>query len=102
MSDPHVILAELREHYSSCGLDESEVYPDPIVQFQQWLNDAVAAEIIEPNAMILATADADSRPSARSMLLKGLDNRGFCFFTNYRSQKGRDLDSNPSAALVFL
>lgn len=102
MSDPHVILAELREHYSSTGLDESEVYPDPIVQFHQWLNDAVVAEIVEPNAMILATASAEGHPSARSMLLKGLDNRGFCFFTNYTSHKGHDLDANPHAALVFL
>jgi pyridoxamine 5'-phosphate oxidase len=102
MSDPHVIMAELREHYSRAGLAEAEVYPDPIVQFQQWLNDAVAAEIVEPNAMTLATAGADGHPSARSMLLKGLDDRGFGFFTNYTSRKGRDLEANPRAALVFL
>ena len=102
MGNSHVILAEMRERYSRAGLDMSEVHADPIVQFHHWLNDAVAADISEPNAMTLATADAEGRPSARIVLLKGLDERGFCFFTNYSSQKGRDLDANPHAAMVFL
>lgn len=92
----------MRERYSRAGLDKSEVHDDPIVQFHRWLNDAVAADITEPNAMTLATADAEGHPSARIVLLKGLDERGFCFFTNYSSQKGRDLDANPHAAMVFL
>jgi pyridoxamine 5'-phosphate oxidase len=92
----------MRERYSRAGLEKSEVHADPIVQFHHWLNDAVAADITEPNAMTLATANADGHPSARIVLLKGLDERGFCFFTNYSSQKARDLDANPHAAMVFL
>lgn len=75
--------------------------PDPIDQFRQWFDSAVAAGIKEPNAMTLATATADGRPSARMVLLKGVDQRGFIFFTNYLSRKGRELDQNPFAALVF-
>lgn len=102
MGNSHVILAEMRERYSRAGLDKSDVHADPFVQFHHWLNDAVAAEITEPNAMTLATADANGHPSARVLLLKGLDERGFCFFTNYGSQKARDLEANPHAALVFI
>jgi pyridoxamine 5'-phosphate oxidase len=75
--------------------------PDPIDQFRQWLDAAVAAGIKEPNAMMLATATHDGHPSARMVLLKGVDRHGFIFFTNYRSRKGRELDESPFAALVF-
>ncbi|MFM1559244.1 MAG: pyridoxamine 5'-phosphate oxidase [Roseibacillus sp.] len=101
MSDPKVILAELRERYCKGGLDEADADPDPFVQFEQWLNEAVAADLIEPNAMTLATADTEGQPSARTVLLKGLDSDGFCFFTNYASRKARDLEANPKASLVF-
>lgn len=75
--------------------------PDPFEQFRQWFDDAVAAQLPEPTAMVLATADAQGRPSARLVLLKGCDERGFVFFTNYSSHKGRELAANPHAALVF-
>lgn len=83
------------------GLDERDLEADPIVQFGVWLDDAVAHGIVEPNAMTLATAGPDGRPSARMVLLKGVDERGFVFYTNYDSRKGRELDANPQAALVF-
>ena len=74
---------------------------NPLPQFRQWLDEAVAADVPEPTAMTLATSSADGAPSARMVLLKGADEHGFRFFTNYRSAKGRDLDANPRAALVF-
>ena len=101
MSEHKVILGELRERYSKGGLDEANASPDPFIQFEQWLNEAVAADITEPNAMTLATADETGMPSARTVLLKGLDSDGFCFFSNYSSRKGQDLTANPQAALVF-
>ena len=94
-------LADLRRDYSRHGLHESEVDPDPIVQFDAWFRQAQAAGLMEPNAMTLATADADGRPSARIVLLKGYDERGFCFFTSYLGRKARELAANPHAALVF-
>ncbi|NNC89568.1 MAG: pyridoxamine 5'-phosphate oxidase [Akkermansiaceae bacterium] len=102
MSDPHLILAELRESYTRAGLRKADLDADPIVQFRSWLDEAIGAGLVEPNAMTLATADAAGRPSARTVLLKGLDERGFCFFTNYGSRKGQDLAVNSRAALVFL
>lgn len=83
------------------GLDETEIDPDPIKQFQIWLNDAFEAKIPLAEAMTLATATPDGKPSARMVLLKQVDENGFVFFTNYRSAKSRQLDSNPYAALVF-
>lgn len=83
------------------GLDESTVDSDPIKQFQIWLDDAIAAGLILPEAMTVATATSDGRPSARILLLKQVDNEGFVFYTNYRSAKSQDLDSNPHASLVF-
>ena len=83
------------------GLDEKEIDPDPIKQFQAWLNDAFAAKIPLAEAMTLATATSDGKPSARMVLLKQVDEKGFVFYTNYRSAKARQLDSNPNAALVF-
>ena len=82
-------------------LDESTIDPDPIKQFQAWLNDAIAAGLVLPEAMTLATSTPDGRPSARILLLKQVDAHGFVFFTNYLSAKSKDLESNPHAALVF-
>lgn len=95
-------LAELRADYARSALRETGVDPDPLQQFRHWLEEAVAAELPEPNAMTLATVDADGRPKARVVLLKGLDDAGFLFFTHYTSAKGRQLAANPHAALVFL
>jgi len=83
------------------GLDEKTIDPDPIKQFQSWFNDAIAAKLPLPEAMMLATATPDGRPSARMVLLKQVDHDGFVFFTNYRSVKAEQLDANPYAALVF-
>jgi pyridoxamine 5'-phosphate oxidase len=102
MSDPHLILAELLENYTQAGLDESEVDANPITQFRLWLDQALGSGMVEPNAMTLATANAQGQPSSRTVLLKGLDERGFCFFTNYRSRKATDLTENPQASLVIL
>jgi pyridoxamine 5'-phosphate oxidase len=83
------------------GLDEKTIDPDPIKQFQVWFNDAVAAKLPLPEAMTLATATPDGKPSARMVLLKQVDHDGFVFFTNYHSAKAEQLDANPYAALVF-
>ena len=88
-----------REHFPA--LLEADVRPDPLVQFELWFADAGAAGIRLPEAMVLATASAGGVPSARTVLLKGLEGRGFVFFTNYESRKGRELRENPSAALLF-
>lgn len=94
-------LADIRREYAQARLDEHEVAPDPLIQFARWLGDAERAQLQEPTAMTLATATSDGVPSARVVLLKGADERGFTFFTDYRSQKGRELEANPRAALVF-
>ncbi len=94
-------LAGLRRTYELADLRQGDLAADPVVQFRAWLADAVAAGVPDPNAMVLATADAAGRPSARTVLLKGLDERGFVFFTNRVSRKGRDLAANPVASLVF-
>lgn len=94
-------LASLRMEYRKHSLDVADVHADPFVQFHQWFREAREAEIVEPNAMTVATADAEGRPSSRTLLLKGLDGRGFTFFTNYASRKGRELGVNPHAALTF-
>jgi pyridoxamine 5'-phosphate oxidase len=94
-------LEDLRSEYSRSALSEDCVDADPIRQFEAWLAQALAAEVPEPHAMALATATPDGRPSARLVLLRGLDERGFTFFTNYDSRKGRELEANPFAALVF-
>lgn len=94
-------VGQLRREYGAAGLDNRDLDPDPIVAFQAWLEAAVVSRIPEPNAMTLATADESGRPSARTVLLKGVDGRGFTWFTNSRSRKGRDLAANPRAALVF-
>lgn len=94
-------LADLRKDYSLAGLKEQDLAKDPFRQFDRWFQEAEAAKIPEPNAMTLATADRAGRPSARTVLLKGVDGRGFVFFTNYESRKGRELEANPQAALVL-
>jgi pyridoxamine 5'-phosphate oxidase len=94
-------LADLRREYVSQGLSEAEADPDPIRQFRRWFDQAAAAGVPDANAMVLATATPDGRPSARVVLLKGLDERGFTFFTNYQSRKGRELALNPRAAVTF-
>lgn len=94
-------LAALREDYSQRGLRRSELDPDPIAQFNRWLDEVVRQELIEPNAMICSTVDADGQPWSRTVLLKVCDARGFAFFTNYESAKGRQLTANPRAALTF-
>jgi pyridoxamine 5'-phosphate oxidase len=94
-------MSEIRERIISDQLDEKFADPDPIRQFQRWFDDAIADGLKLPEAMTLATATSAGKPSARMVLLKGIDDRGFVFYTNYRSQKARELDTNPSAALVF-
>lgn len=94
-------IADLRREYAHARLDEHEVDADPLSQFRKWFDDALRAELLEPNAMTLATATPDGAPSARVVLLKSADELGFAFYTDYRSQKGRELDLNPRAALVF-
>jgi pyridoxamine 5'-phosphate oxidase len=94
-------LADLRKNYSRGALDAVDVDPDPVRQFQTWFAQALDAKLPEPNAMTLATVDAEGRPSARIVLIKGVDERGFVFFTNYDSRKGRELLANPAASLLF-
>jgi pyridoxamine 5'-phosphate oxidase len=94
-------LADLRKEYSLTGLTERELARDPFRQFEKWFQEAEAAKLAEPNAMILATADREGRPSARTVLLKGIDGRGFVFYTNYEGRKGRELAVNPRATLLF-
>ncbi len=94
-------LADLRENYTKAGLDIIDVHPDPFTQFHNWMDLAIASDIVDPNAMTLATADKDGIPSARIVLLKHYDTKGFCFFTNYTSQKGLDLAQNPHASIVI-
>ncbi len=94
-------LAALRRSYELAGLDVADVDPDPVAQFLRWLGDAAAAELVEPNAMVLATADGAGRPRARTLLLKVADQRGFTFFTNYTSTKAQHLSDNPQASLCF-
>src|SRR5215203_5785718 len=93
--------ARLRTEYKRATLDEAAVHPDPVVQFSRWFDEAVAAAVPEPNAMTLATVGSDGRPSARIVLLKGVDERGFVFFTNCASRKGRELPDGAPAALLF-
>ena len=93
--------SELRREYAMAALDVADVHADPLQQFRQWFHEAQQASLREPNAMTLATCTADGRPSARVVLLKTLDERGFGFFTDFRSRKARELIANPHAALMF-
>lgn len=94
-------LAQMRKSYEQAELDENQVLPDPLAQFHHWFDEAVRAKALEPNAMTLATVGQDGRPSTRIILLKGADERGLVWFTNYQSRKGLELDSHPVAALQF-
>ena len=99
--EPHISAADLRREYQLSGLNEAGLDPDPLKQFEKWFSEAIAANVLEPNAMTLATSSADGSPSARTVLLKGYDARGFVFYTNYESRKGRHLAANTRAALLF-
>jgi pyridoxamine 5'-phosphate oxidase len=94
-------IADLRRSYARAALDERDVVADPVAQFRRWFQDALDAKVLEPNAMTLASASPDGAPSARVVLLKGVDARGFAFYTDYRSRKAAELDANPRAALAF-
>jgi pyridoxamine 5'-phosphate oxidase len=100
-TDEHGPLAAMRREYARSGLTESDLAPDWLAQLRGWLADAGAAALPEPNAMVVATADADGHPSARTVLLKGLDERGLVFFTNYHSRKASEVAANPYASVVF-
>jgi|SRR5690349_2319012 len=95
------MISHLRREYTQSGLGEADLLPDPIDQFRRWFTDAVEAEITEPNAMVLATVGPGGQPSTRIVLLKGVDARGFSFFTNYESRKGRELAGNPRVSATF-
>jgi pyridoxamine 5'-phosphate oxidase len=94
-------IADIRREYARARLDETHVSADPVAEFGRWFSQAQEAKVLEPNAMALATSTADGRPSVRMVLLKGFDQRGFVFFTDYRSRKGFELEANPRAALAF-
>jgi pyridoxamine 5'-phosphate oxidase len=94
-------VAALRKEYTHAGLKEADMDPDPVAQFRVWFEKAIDADLHEPNAMILATATTDGKPSARTVLLKGYDERGFVFYTNYEGRKSGELEVNPMCALLF-
>ncbi|MBK5205445.1 MAG: pyridoxamine 5'-phosphate oxidase [Polaromonas sp.] len=94
-------IADLRKSYESAELNEEASHADPLNQFAQWLNEAITAQVPEPNAMTVATVASNLRPSTRVVLIKGFDARGIVWFTNYDSRKGRELAGNPYAALQF-
>ena len=95
------LLADLRKSYGRAELSEDASHADPLNQFEQWLSEAIDAQLPEPNAMTLATVAGDLRPSTRVVLIKGYDERGLVWYTNYESRKGRELAGNPYAALQF-
>lgn len=101
MSTTSSRIADLRKSYERAELSEEASHADPLRQFDQWLTEAIAAEVPEPNAMTLATVASDLRPSTRIVLVKGYDARGIVWYTNYESRKGRELAGNPFAALQF-
>jgi pyridoxamine 5'-phosphate oxidase len=101
MSTPSTNLADLRVDYMRASLDEGDVDPDPFRQFARWFDEAVGVQVLEPNAMTLATVDAAGRPSARIVLLKAADGRGLTFYTNYASRKAGELGPDANAALLF-
>ncbi|MEM6270945.1 MAG: pyridoxamine 5'-phosphate oxidase [Bacteroidota bacterium] len=101
MSEISEKVQQLRIDYQKGELDENNVLPDPVAQFQKWMNEALEADVHEANAMALGTCGADGQPAVRIVLLRGLDETGFLFFTNYDSDKGQALAENPKAALTF-
>ncbi|MHB1688337.1 MAG: pyridoxamine 5'-phosphate oxidase [Ignavibacteriaceae bacterium] len=94
-------ISKLRRNYSLQGLDESNVNPNPFKQFSKWMDEVIKSDVLDPTAMILATANKAIIPSVRVVLLRGYDENGFVFFTNYESHKGNDLISNPNASILF-
>jgi pyridoxamine 5'-phosphate oxidase len=96
-----VDASSLRKEYTRAGLDRADLDPDPIVQFQEWFEKVIDADLHEPNAMIVSTASTDGKPSARTVLLKGYDERGFVFYTNYEGRKANEIEANPMCALLF-
>ncbi len=94
-------VSAFRKEYIRAGLNEADMNPDPIAQFHRWFENVIDAGLHEPNAMILATATPEGRPSARTVLLKGYDERGFVFYTNYEGRKADELEANPACALLF-
>ena len=96
-----VSVTDLRREYMTGGLSEQDAGDDPFALFHAWLNAVLATDLPEPNAMTLATSTPDGVPSARMVLLKGVDDGGFVFYTNYESRKGHDLTANPNASVVF-
>lgn len=101
MSMDKATIQNLRQDYRSASLDEEDVNPNPYLQFEKWFQEALKAEVLEPNAMTLATSKANGIPSARIVLLKEFTEEGFVFYTNYNSQKGKEIAESPFAALVF-
>ena len=101
MPNASLDLTALRENYARQALSETDLLSDPVTQFANWFREAVDSQVREPNAMTLATASRQGRPSARTVLLKGFDTAGFVFYTNYESRKGQELTENPQAALLF-
>ncbi len=101
MTSPLTSIADLRKSYERAELSEDASLADPFQQFSQWLQEAISAQLPEPNAMTLATVDSQQRPSTRVVLIKGLDERGIVWYTNYQSRKGQALATNPHAALQF-
>lgn len=99
-SPTHADVAALRRNYTRDGLRRGELDDDPVGQFRKWFGEAVAAELVEPNAMVLSTTDGE-RPSSRTVLLKAYDERGFVFFTNYESRKAKDIAAHPRVSLLF-
>ncbi len=94
-------IADLRKEYSRSSLDTSNIFPNPVQQFEKWFDEALSAGISEPNAMHLATVNENGKPSSRIVLLKGIDNGKFIFYTNYQSKKGKEIEQNPACALTF-
>jgi len=94
-------LADIRKDYTKASLDVTTINADPIVQFEAWFNEALKAEVLEPNAMTLSTVNAQGRPSSRIVLLKGIHQSKFVFYTNYQSDKGKDLEINHACSLLF-
>ena len=94
-------ITDLRKDYCQASLTEADIHPDPIAQFSKWFDEALNAQIPEPNAMSVATVSKEGRPSSRILLIKEFDQRGFVWFTNYESRKGQELHDNPYAALLF-
>lgn len=102
LTAPPIDVAGMRRHYTAAGLAEADLAEDPMDQFGRWLAEAAEVGVDEPNAMVVSTVDRQGQPSARTVLLKGYDRRGFVFYSNYGSRKGVELAANPKASLLFL